>query len=122
MVLVETGWAGVDWIGLTQDRDKWWDEEWCLLKTSNLTSGEILWTREWTKKNCVVWDVTPCGSCKELSFSETSVLTRATRLNVLEDANLHSHRRENLHKMLEIYRVAAELVASPAAFSSKDLV
>jgi hypothetical protein len=23
MVLVETGWAGVDWIGLTQDRDKW---------------------------------------------------------------------------------------------------
>jgi hypothetical protein len=28
--------------------------------------------------------------------SETSVLTRATRLNNLEDTILHSHRRENL--------------------------
>jgi hypothetical protein len=28
--------------------------------------------------------------------SETSVLTRATRRNILEDAVLHSHRRENL--------------------------
>jgi hypothetical protein len=31
-----------------------------------------------------------------LSSSETSVLTRATRRNILEHTILHSHRRENL--------------------------
>jgi hypothetical protein len=31
-----------------------------------------------------------------LSSSKTSILTRATRRNILEDIILHSHRRENL--------------------------
>jgi hypothetical protein len=37
-----------------------------------------------------------------LIYSETSVLTRATRRNISEDAILHSHRRENLKSYIAL--------------------
>jgi hypothetical protein len=36
-----------------------------------------------------------------LSSSETSVLTRATRRNILQDVILHSHRREYLKSYID---------------------
>jgi hypothetical protein len=57
-------------------------------------------------KYAVFWDVMPCGSCKNqrfggtpipvnlmmvaVSFSETSVLTRATGRNIVEDGILNT--------------------------------
>jgi hypothetical protein len=48
-------------------------------------------------KNAVVWDVTPCDSCKEMS-----VLRRVTRRHIPEDGILYSHRRENLKSYIAL--------------------
>jgi hypothetical protein len=42
-----------------------------------------------TIKNAALWDITPCGSCKNRSSIGTSVLTRATRRNIPDDGVFH---------------------------------
>jgi hypothetical protein len=55
-----------------------------------------------------------------LSFSETSVLTRARPRNIPEDAILHSHRRENLKSRKLICAVLERLWDGRHPFGSEQ--
>jgi hypothetical protein len=80
-------------------------------------------------RNVAFWDVTPCGYCKEritsinrvkeiselgttsaattvIRSSETSFLTRATRLHTPEDGILHRHHREDLKSYIVLSGLA----------------
>jgi hypothetical protein len=64
--------------------------------------GTTLAAKKYVRRLLVTASVVPSSPIlvtlmkKALSFSETSALTRATLRNILEDAVLPSHRRENL--------------------------
>jgi hypothetical protein len=56
-----------------------------------------------------------------LSSSETSVLTRATRRNVPEDAIIHSHRRENLKSYIPLSLIVLTVQTKDPAISTFSL-